>query len=334
MTWQTMYKGLVNSPETTITNNISESDTIIYVLDPARVPELPNLMTLGTGTNAETVLVTAINDNGLTVQRGFQGIAKAWPAGTVIARNFTEYDYDALKSNVEDLEANKETPAGAQAKADAAEAAAKAYADQEVAVLAGEGRTTETVKGNADALAAHLADETNPHNVKAQQVPLTQEGLVPEGNVQNIISAIVNSRFNIFPCSILTSYSTNSSSLSLPCTIFDYVDNHYKNAYATGVMIINPSDGTPTYMLSENQLLNPSEFGRGFYIVKCKKESGNWKLDGNPVSIGSTTTAGLGLSFDVENGTIINKGNYVTMLEFLFLPVGYEKYLPYTTLEG
>ena len=104
MTWQTMYKGLVNSPETTITNNISESDTIIYVLDPARAPELPNLMTLGTGTNAETVLVTAINDNALTVQRGFQGIAKAWPAGTVIARNFTEYDYAAFKANIEDLD--------------------------------------------------------------------------------------------------------------------------------------------------------------------------------------------------------------------------------------
>ena len=51
-----------------------------------------------------------------------------------------------------------ETPTGAQAKADAAEAAAKAYADQEVADLAGEGRTTETVKGNADALDAHKAD--------------------------------------------------------------------------------------------------------------------------------------------------------------------------------
>jgi len=51
-----------------------------------------------------------------------------------------------------------ETPAGAQSKADAAEAAAKTYADQEVADLAGEGRTTETVKGNADALGSHLSD--------------------------------------------------------------------------------------------------------------------------------------------------------------------------------
>jgi len=140
-----MYPGMINSPETTITNNINESDTIIYVLDPARVPEPPNLMTLGTGTNAETVKVLEINDNAITVERGFQGVAKSWPAGTVIARNFTEYDYNALKENIEDLEATKETPQGAQEKADAALNSAKQYTDQEVAEV-------------SQALAAHKAE--------------------------------------------------------------------------------------------------------------------------------------------------------------------------------
>ena len=129
MAQKVMYPGMVNSPETTITNGISESDTIIYVLDPTRVPIPPNLMTLGTGTNAETIKVTEINDNALTVERGFQGIAKSWPAGTVIARNFTEYDYGALKENIEDLDASKETPAGAQAKAEAAAGAVQAELD-------------------------------------------------------------------------------------------------------------------------------------------------------------------------------------------------------------
>lgn len=152
-----MYPGMINSPETTITNNINESDTIIYVLDPARVPEPPNLMTLGTGTNAETVKVLEINGNSITVERGFQGVAKAWPAGTVIARNFTEYDYNALKENIEDLEATKETPQGAQAKANAAENAAKQYADQRVNALAGEGNT-KTVKQIDDELASHKAE--------------------------------------------------------------------------------------------------------------------------------------------------------------------------------
>lgn len=105
MAQETMYSGLVNSPETTIANDVGVSDTLIYVLDPARVPsDLPNLMTIGTGTNAETVLVESINDSAITVQRGFQGIAKEWPTGTIIARNFTAYDHDTFKDNIEDLD--------------------------------------------------------------------------------------------------------------------------------------------------------------------------------------------------------------------------------------
>lgn len=100
-----MYKGMVNSPETTITNDINAEDTIIYVLDETKVPEeLPNLMTLGTGTSAETVKVLEVNGNALTVERGFQGTPRSWNAGTVIARNFTEYDYNALKENIETLD--------------------------------------------------------------------------------------------------------------------------------------------------------------------------------------------------------------------------------------
>jgi len=168
MVWKDMYKGLVNSPETTITNNIGTTDTIIYVLDPARVPaDLPNLMVLGTGTNAETVKVTAIDGNALTVERGFQGVAKDWLAGTIIARNFTEYDYSALVDNVDELELTKETPAGAQAKADVAESNAKTYADGQVGDLAGTGRTIETVKGNADDLKTHLADKASHINGNA-----------------------------------------------------------------------------------------------------------------------------------------------------------------------
>ena len=107
-----MYKGVANSPETTITNNISESDTLIYVLDETRVPEeLPNLMVLGTGVSAETIKVISIDGNALTVARGFQGVPRSWNAGTVIARNFTEYDYNALKENIETLKENVDTNA-------------------------------------------------------------------------------------------------------------------------------------------------------------------------------------------------------------------------------
>jgi len=161
---KTMYKGLVNSPETTITNNIGTNDTIIYVLDPARVPsDLPNLMVLGTGTNAETIKVTAIEDNALTVERGFQGIAKDWLAGTIITRNFTEYDYAALVDNINELELTKETPDGAQAKADTAEGNAKTYASDLIGVLSNlkttvKDKIVSAINELFDNLASHSAD--------------------------------------------------------------------------------------------------------------------------------------------------------------------------------
>ncbi|NMB42552.1 MAG: hypothetical protein GX995_00300 [Clostridiales bacterium] len=106
-----MYKGVANSPDTTITNNISESDTLIYVLDETRIPEPPNLMVLGTGVSAETIKVISIDGNALTVERGFQGVPRSWNAGTVIARNFTEYDYNALVENIKTLKENTDTNA-------------------------------------------------------------------------------------------------------------------------------------------------------------------------------------------------------------------------------
>lgn len=177
---KTMYKGLVNSPETTITNNIGTNDTIIYVLDPARVPsDLPNLMVLGTGTNAETIKVTAIEDNALTVERGFQGIAKDWLAGTIISRNFTEYDYAALVDNINELELTKETPDGAQAKADTAEGNAKTYASDLIGVLSNlkttvKDKIVSAINELFDNLASHKADTAMHNNNGQLTFPATQ----------------------------------------------------------------------------------------------------------------------------------------------------------------
>jgi len=46
------------------------------------------------------------NTKALTVERGFQGVARSWSVGTVIARNFTEYDYNALMENINTLRKN------------------------------------------------------------------------------------------------------------------------------------------------------------------------------------------------------------------------------------
>lgn len=58
--------------------------------------------------------------------------------------------------------------------------------DEDVAELAGPNRTTETVKGNADALTAHKNDNNNPHGVTAEQtgsIPISQKGT--SGGVAN-----------------------------------------------------------------------------------------------------------------------------------------------------
>ncbi|MBO8169361.1 MAG: hypothetical protein H0Z35_09290 [Thermoanaerobacteraceae bacterium] len=79
---------------------------------------------------------------------------------------------DAIQSHIDAAapHSGHETPSGAQAKADAAEGNAKGYADSLFDDLAGVGRTTETVKGNADNLAAHIGNTNNPHNVNPSQI--------------------------------------------------------------------------------------------------------------------------------------------------------------------
>jgi len=101
---QPMYPGQVNSPHTELASAIDDEQTTIPLLDASVLPDPPNLATIGTGEDAETILYTGVSGNDLTgVTRGFQGAAKAWNAGTKVARNFTAYDYDALRQNVEEV---------------------------------------------------------------------------------------------------------------------------------------------------------------------------------------------------------------------------------------
>lgn len=98
-----MYEAFVNSPITKIVEYISHEQEFIIVEDINKLPPAPNLATIGNDEDAETILYTSINGNELTVQRGIEGVAKSWSAGTVIARNFTAYDHKAFKDNIEVL---------------------------------------------------------------------------------------------------------------------------------------------------------------------------------------------------------------------------------------
>jgi len=113
MTLTTMYDGVVNSPSTTLTSDITDSDATIPVAELGVFPAAPNIAVIGTGDDAETIHYDAKsaangagNLTGVTREynkTGSYGAKKAWSAGETIARNFCEYDYNALVDNVNAL---------------------------------------------------------------------------------------------------------------------------------------------------------------------------------------------------------------------------------------
>ena len=100
-TLQTMYPPQALSPATTTAGAVTTASTSVTVLNGSVLPDAPNLLTFGGETeNPETVLMTAKNGNTLTIQRAVQGSARAWPAGSTIARLFTAKDLLDLQSNI------------------------------------------------------------------------------------------------------------------------------------------------------------------------------------------------------------------------------------------
>lgn len=105
---QTMYPAFVNSPETVTLGAISPTATTVTVQDITKIPEPPNLLVIGGDRpDAETVLLTAVSGSTLTIQRAVNGSARTWADRTTIARNFTAYDHDAFKANIEALNSEK-----------------------------------------------------------------------------------------------------------------------------------------------------------------------------------------------------------------------------------
>lgn len=108
-----MYKGIPFSPQVALADGIGAGDTTIPVTDISAFPDAPNLATIGTDEDGETILYTAKTTDSLSgCTRGVEGTAKAWPSGTTIARNFTNKDFDALQKNIQ--EAKKAGRSGCQ----------------------------------------------------------------------------------------------------------------------------------------------------------------------------------------------------------------------------
>jgi len=97
-----MYPPQKDSPSTVTVGEITPSDTTVVVQSAAILPQEPPFpLTLGVDKGVtETVLVTAINGNELTIQRGYYGQTLTWIAGTKVARVLNAADIAALQENV------------------------------------------------------------------------------------------------------------------------------------------------------------------------------------------------------------------------------------------
>lgn len=104
---KTMYKGVVNSPETFLKENLVQGATIMYVADGSVFGTLPTLAVIGDDESAETVLVESVDSGAYTIKRAFEGTAKDWTKGATVARNFTNYDYQAVIDNIDELSKRK-----------------------------------------------------------------------------------------------------------------------------------------------------------------------------------------------------------------------------------
>lgn len=126
-----LYPGIAFSPQAVLTGNVGAADTIIGVSDVSAFPPAPNLATIGTDEEGETVLYTAKTDAALSgCVRGVEGTARAWSAGDPIARNWTAKDHNDLIAAVGEVrtaaEAAGSSAQAAQSAAGAAQTAAEA----------------------------------------------------------------------------------------------------------------------------------------------------------------------------------------------------------------
>ena len=109
MAISTMYPAMPGSPKTTLAADLTAAATSMTLSDASVLPAAPNLAVIGDDETAEVVSYTAINGNTVSgLVRALGGTtASAWTTGASVARNFTSFDHNRFKENIEDLSQNK-----------------------------------------------------------------------------------------------------------------------------------------------------------------------------------------------------------------------------------
>ena len=129
MELQTMYPAKLGSPQTILAASLAADATAMALNDASVLPAAPNIAVIGSDENCEIVSYSAISDNTVTLSaRGLGGsTAKAWQAGTTVARNHTSLDHNTMKANIEALGSGKQDSADLADVATSGDAADVAY---------------------------------------------------------------------------------------------------------------------------------------------------------------------------------------------------------------
>ena len=111
MAISTMYPAKAGSPKTVLALQISASATQMTVADASALPAAPNICILGSSAdNIEIVSYAGKTGNVLTgLVRGLgDTVASVWDVDTIVARNFSSFDHNRFKENIETLASEKE----------------------------------------------------------------------------------------------------------------------------------------------------------------------------------------------------------------------------------
>lgn len=203
-TLATMYPGQINSPSTTLSGALSSTGTTANVTDASVLPTtVPFPLTIGIDSaQSETVLVTAINGNALTVTRGWDGTASGWAVDTPCARTFTARDLNDLQNNVNALNSDK---------APTSSVPAATTTSPKMDGTAAVGSETKYAKG----------DHVHPTDT-SRQAKITASGLL-KGDGNGGVTAAVSGTDYQTPLTAGTDYAT-------PAALANYIPTSQKGA--------------------------------------------------------------------------------------------------------
>lgn len=103
-----MFKAIANSPNAFLTAAINATQTNITVGDASVLLDAPGVATIGNGEEAETIKYTGKNGNTLTgLTRGYDGVAKAWPRDSPVARYLSAREFNNIVDNIQALNTTK-----------------------------------------------------------------------------------------------------------------------------------------------------------------------------------------------------------------------------------